>query len=188
MKIYTKNGDAGRTKTILGTSIAKDSITIELQGTVDEANASIGHLRALIEDHKTIIKSEIDNNGPWNEVGALLRTIQQALFRIGSDISSEFSSISIKEEDIELLEQFIDKVYEVIGKQETFIYYSGNQSATYAQVVRAIVRRSERLCVSMCKDKAYPIDGKYLNRLADLFYAVGRYLNYLDDIKDEPMV
>ena len=48
MKIYTKNGDKGKTRLFGGTEKFKDDIRLECYGTIDELNAHVGH----ISDHE----------------------------------------------------------------------------------------------------------------------------------------
>ena len=44
MKIYTKNGDKGKTRLFGGTEKFKDDIRLECYGTIDELNAHVGHI------------------------------------------------------------------------------------------------------------------------------------------------
>lgn len=48
MKIYTKKGDAGKTGLYGGKRVFKDDIRVECYGTLDEANSTIGLLRAQL--------------------------------------------------------------------------------------------------------------------------------------------
>lgn len=48
MRIYTRGGDKGRTGIHGGERVDKDDIRIEANGTLDEANAEIGIVRALL--------------------------------------------------------------------------------------------------------------------------------------------
>ena len=48
MKIYTKTGDNGSTSLIGGTRVAKDDLSIETFGTLDELNAHLGLLRPML--------------------------------------------------------------------------------------------------------------------------------------------
>ena len=48
MKIYTRGGDKGRTGIHGGERVDKDDIRIEANGTLDEVNAEIGIIRALL--------------------------------------------------------------------------------------------------------------------------------------------
>ena len=41
-KVYTRTGDAGKTRLAGGQQVWKDSLRVEAYGTIDELNASIG--------------------------------------------------------------------------------------------------------------------------------------------------
>lgn len=69
MKIYTKNGDLGKTSLIGGKSLSKNNIRIEAYGGVDELNAWIGLLADITVDDRQ---------------KSFLRYIQNQLFVIGS--------------------------------------------------------------------------------------------------------
>lgn len=174
MKIYTKKGDKGYTSNFLGEAVKKSDNVLHLQGTVDEVNAMVGHLRSLLE-------------GKGKEMDGELRDVQYALFRLGADIACRFEQVRIEEADVHFLEERIDLMTKDFGVQTSFIYYSGHISATYAQTVRSVVRRAERSFVAAYEVTVSPMDLQYLNRLADYFYAVARYLNYGQGIEDETM-
>jgi cob(I)alamin adenosyltransferase len=179
MKIYTKTGDQGTTSDILGQRVSKSDIKMELQGSIDEINAGVGYLRSLlrITDTKET-RISIEN---------ILREIQYSLFMIGSDVSSDFKSTHVKESDISILEQSIDIMTSEIGQLQSFIYYSGNQAATYCQVIRSVVRRTERVFVKYMEEKEYNLDYQYINRLSDFLFTLSRYVNHISDTSDEIM-
>lgn len=179
MKIYTKTGDKGLTSNVLGDRVSKGDIMMELQGTIDEINAHVGFLRSIMAEfsHKVEAK-KIDN---------VLRDIQYSLFIIGGDVSAQFSTNFIKEEDIKLLESEIDRMTDIIEPLKSFIYYSGNKQATYAQVIRSVTRRAERVFVAALENRTYPLDYQFINRLSDYFYTLSRYINQLSGDGDEAM-
>lgn len=179
MKIYTKTGDKGTTSDILGNRISKGDIKFELQGSIDEINAGIGYLRALLKD--------VPYDASSLDMDEVLRDIQYALFRIGGDVSSDFSRNYIKETDIEALEKGIDAMSAASGPLESFIYYSGKDAAAYSQVIRSIVRRTERVFVRFLEDKEYNLDYQYINRLSDYMFSLSRYINFLSGVPDEAM-
>ena len=179
MKIYTKTGDKGTTSDVLGNRVSKGDIKIELQGSIDEVNAGVGYLRALLK--------KVNSSTASLDTDKALRDVQYALFRIGGDISSDFSQNYIKEADIEFLEQSIDTMTGAVGPLENFIYYSGNEAAAYCHVVRSIVRRAERVFVRFMEGKEYTPDYQYINRLSDFFFSMSRYINFQDNIPDEAM-
>ncbi len=179
MKIYTKTGDKGTTSDVLGQRVSKGDMKIELQGSIDEINAGIGYLRALLKNidcHESAIN--VDGN---------LRDVQYALFRIGGDVSSDFSRNYIKEQDIEYLEHSIDIITNTVGPLENFIYYSGSEAASYCHVVRSVTRRAERVFVRHMEDKEYNTDYQYINRLSDYLFSLARYVNFLSKESEEIM-
>ena len=179
MKIYTKTGDKGTTSDVLGQRISKGDIKIELQGSIDEVNTAIGYLRALL---KTTVLKESEINLDDN-----LRDVQYALFRIGGDVSSDFSRNYIKAGDVEFMERSIDLITNAVGPLENFIYYSGNAAAAYCHLTRSIVRRAERVFVRHLEGKEYNLDYQYINRLSDYLFSIARYINFLSEIADEAM-
>ena len=69
MKIYSKNGDKGKTSLIGGEIVSKHDLRVDAYGTIDELNSFLG----LIKDYS--------NEKDINEV---LFRIQLKLFTIGS--------------------------------------------------------------------------------------------------------
>ncbi|MDF2891695.1 MAG: yvqK [Clostridia bacterium] len=179
MKIYTKTGDKGTTSDVLGQRISKADIKMELQGSIDEINAGVGYLRALIDS--------VNNSNAAINVDEILRDIQYTLFRIGSDVSSDFSYNYVKESDISVLENSIDVMTNAAGQLQNFIYYSGNQAAAYCQVVRSVVRRTERVFVRHMEGKEYNLDYQFINRLSDFLFTLARYINYFSKVSEEIM-
>ena len=179
MKIYTKTGDKGTTADVLGNRVSKGDLKIELQGSIDEINAGIGYLRALLKTEA--LESSIF------DLDETLRDLQYTLFRIGSDISSDFTYHYVKDTDISFLEQSIDMMTSVVGPLQNFIYYSGSQAATYCQVIRSITRRAERVFVRFMEDKEYNLDYQFINRLSDFLFTLARYANLLGNMPEEAM-
>src|SRR5947209_8520548 len=116
MKIYTKKGDKGETSLIGGTRVPKHHLRIECYGTVDELNSWIGLLRDQPIDQKHI---------------NTLMEIQDRLFTIGSLLASdpETSKMKLpelKEDDVKLLEQEIDRMEATLPELKTFILPGGH--------------------------------------------------------------
>lgn len=181
MKIYTKTGDQGYTSNVQGGRIFKGDALIELQGGIDEINAGIGHLRSIAQKAlENEMKSSIDEH---------LREIQYTLFRIGGDVSSLFTKNYVTAEDLAFLEIEIDGMTEQTGALRNFIYYSGNEASTYCHVVRSVIRRVERVFVRTIAEAKfdYTFDYQYINRLADYFFTLARYINNIEEQEDEIM-
>lgn len=190
MKIYTRKGDFGQTSTFNGDSISKGSNLIELQGTIDEVNSHIGHLRSLVlkggNDHRyrILIDMLLDE----------LMDVQHSLFNIGVDITNGFTTTYLTEDKVKALERCIDNMTMKTGVLNSFIYLSGHESATFAHVTRSTIRRSERAFVRLIEEIkltdpnfVVPIDYKYINRLADYIYQLARYLNWFFNVEEEKM-
>ena len=169
MKIYTKTGDKGQTSLLSGERVPKYNERIEAYGTIDELNSFVGLLRS----------------GELNKEDALfLVKIQNKLFNIGSNLAmgekqSSFKPLSLKEEDIVLLEKEMDKIDAIVPKLSNFVLPGGNQSVAYSHVCRSICRRAERLIVKLA-DKAEIDTGiiKFVNRLSDYFFLLSRKITF----------
>ncbi len=172
--IYTKEGDKGKTKINKGKKIGKEDPLVKAWGALDELEAKIGHLRAMIDNSK--IKHE-------------LKTIQTHLHIIMAQIKNqgnERENPEIKEKHIEMIEQKIDNYTKRLPEIKKFIYTSGARESTYAQVTRTTARKVEIRIVELDKKKDLPEEiKKYTNRLSDYLFTVARYLNYDQGFGDE---
>ena len=173
MKIYTKTGDDGNTGLQGDFRIAKSHPRILAYGTVDEANAMIG----------VVLSNVLDD-----DVREILNTIQNELFLLGSDLSNQNlndlkNRISL--DMVEKLEKIIDKFELELPPITNFILPGGNVAAAQIHQVRTIVRRAETLVVQLSdKDEINSNCIKYLNRLSDLMFVMGRLINKRNDIED----
>lgn len=167
MKIYTKKGDGGLTSLIGGTRVPKHHVRIEAYGTVDELNSWMGLLRdQKIDDHSVRILVEI----------------QELLFTIGSQLAadpgkSRMKLPSVTPQDVEMLEQEIDKMDAELPKLTSFILPGGHTVVSYAHLARCVCRRAERLVVHLNEEQQTdPLIISFLNRLSDYLFTLARYL------------
>ncbi|MBT8326923.1 MAG: cob(I)yrinic acid a,c-diamide adenosyltransferase [Bacteroidia bacterium] len=167
MKIYTKTGDKGETSLLGGTRVSKANQKLEAYGTVDELNSHVGMVASLNDNHKTF-----------------LQNIQHRLFNIGSLLATEkevsFELPSIKIEDIEVLEQEIDKLNENLPTLKNFILPGGSSSSAQAHIARCVCRRAERRVVAL-QNENYTILVQYLNRLSDYLFVLSRDLLRIEE-------
>ena len=175
MKIYTKTGDDGNTGLQGNYRIAKSHPRILAYGTVDEANAALG----------IVLTNSLDE-----DVTELLTKIQNDLFVVGADLSNpNLNDIKnrVSLNLIEVLEQHIDKFESELPTLTNFILPGGNIAAAQLHYVRTVVRRAETQTVQLSeKDEINSNCIKYLNRLSDLFFVMGRLINKRKNRQDVP--
>ena len=173
MRIYTKTGDDGNTGLQGDFRISKSHPRIMAYGTVDEANAAIG----------VVLTNSLDD-----DVSQLLSQIQNDLFLLGSDLSNQnLNNLKnrISLEMIDNLEVFIDTFESELPPITNFILPGGNVAAAQIHQVRTIVRRAETLVVKLSdKDEINSNSIKYLNRLSDLMFVMGRLINKRNGVED----
>jgi len=166
MKIYTKTGDDGNTGLQGNFRIAKSHPRIISYGTVDEANASLG----------IVLTYSLDE-----DITKILTDIQNELFLVGADLSNPNLNDVINRvtlEMVEKLEQHIDKFELELPPLTNFILPGGDIAAAQLHYVRTIIRRAETQVVQLSeKDEINSNCIKYLNRLSDLFFVMGRLIN-----------
>ena len=173
MKIYTKTGDDGNTGLQGDFKISKSHPRIIAYGTVDEVNAAIG----------VVLSNTLDD-----DVSQLLNQIQNDLFLLGSDLSNQnLNDLKnrVTLEMIENLEESIDTFESELSPITNFILPGGNIAAAQIHQVRTIVRRAETLVVKLSdKDEINSNSIKYLNRLSDLMFVMGRLINKRNGVED----
>ena len=160
-KIYTRTGDDGSTGLGDGSRIAKDSLRVEAYGTVDEANSCIGLVLAgdMPED-----------------IRMLLTAVQHQLFDLGGELCIP-GHAAIDDEDVERLEQHLDRYNDDLPPLKDFILPGGGEAAARCHVARTVVRRAERETVALSRVEAVrPQAIRYLNRLSDLLFVLSRVL------------
>lgn len=110
----------------------------------------------------------------------ILQHIQYTLFSVGCYLATENAEepvCQVRQEDVDLLEQEMDRVDALLPPLKSFILPGGCKSASLAHVCRTVCRRAER-CIYQVPEVA-EIDEillKYINRLSDYFFLLSRKL------------
>ena len=173
MKIYTKTGDDGNTGLQGNFRIAKSHPRIISYGTVDEANAALG----------IVLTNSLDG-----DITEILTEIQNDLFLVGADLSNpNLSDVKnrVTLDMVKKLEQHIDKFELELPPLTNFILPGGHIAAAQLHYVRTVVRRAETQVVQLSeKNEINSNCIKYLNRLSDLFFVMGRLINKRKDRDD----
>ena len=167
-RIYTRGGDAGDTSLGDGTRVAKHALRVAAYGTVDEANAAIGIARIHAD-------AESDE---------MLGRIQNDLFDLGADLCTPeggrraAGALRIVPAQTERLEREIDAMNATLAPLDSFILPGGTAAAAHLHLARTVVRRAERLVSELARaESVNPEALKYLNRLSDHLFVLGRRLN-----------
>lgn len=171
-RIYTRGGDTGETSLGDGSRVPKQALRVEAYGTVDEANAAIGLARLYV--------------GPGGdaESDAMLARIQNDLFDLGADLCTPedgrraAGALRIVAAQVERLEREIDAMNAELRPLDSFILPGGSPGAAHLHLARTVTRRAERLvCALAAVEPVNPEAVKYLNRLSDHLFVLGRRLN-----------
>ena len=161
-KIVTRTGDAGTTGLGDGSRTTKDSLRIDAIGEVDELNSGLGVL--LCEDLP-------------HSVHAALLDIQNDLFDLGGELCMPGYEI-IKDVQVSRLEALAEEFNANLPMLKEFILPGGTRAAALAHLSRTVCRRAERAMVKL--NTAEPVSDaarRYINRLSDLLFILGRVLN-----------
>jgi cob(I)alamin adenosyltransferase len=171
-RIYTRGGDKGETSLGDGTRVPKQTLRVEAYGTVEEANAALGLARLHL------------GSGTDDDADAMLGRIQNELFDLGADLCTPETgrraagALRIAAAQVERLEREIDTMNAALRPLDSFILPGGSPAAAHLHLARTVTRRAERLvCALAAAEPVNPEAVKYLNRLSDHLFVLGRRVN-----------
>ena len=172
-RIYTRTGDDGLTSLSDDTRTDKTDSRLVAYADVEEANCAIGAVIAI--------------GRPQPEITELLSRIQNELFDVGADLANPitdepppFPPLRIDASYIDALEEACDRYNEDLPVLRSFVLPGGTPAAALMHTARTVTRRAERsawAAVSEHGDTVNPLAARYLNRLSDLLFILGRRLN-----------
>ena len=174
-KVYTRTGDAGKTRLAGGQEVWKDSLRVNVYGTVDELNSVIGLVRVFYSD-------TVGRQTKSTRMEESLRWVQNKLFDLGSILATApgdtFKNMpSVTADHVLRLEQLIDECQKELEPLREFILPGGGKVSGFLHQSRTICRRAERLCVTLSREES--IDEnlvKFLNRLSDALFVWARWV------------
>jgi cob(I)alamin adenosyltransferase len=161
-KIVTRTGDAGTTGLGDGSRTTKDSLRIDAIGEIDELNSGLGVL--LCEDMPDAMR-------------AALLDVQNDLFDLGGELCLPGMEV-MKDAQVARLEAQAEAFNAELSMLKEFILPGGTRAASLAHLSRTVCRRAERSMVRL--HHAEPLSDaarRYVNRLSDLLFILGRALN-----------
>lgn len=171
-RIYTRTGDAGRTRLATGAPVMKFDLRVTAYGEVDETNACIGLARL--------------HTGVDPLLDPILARIQNDLFDLGADLATPdredaaAPALRILDAQVERLEREIDQLNAELSPLTSFILPGGSPAAATLHLARTVCRRAERAAVQLAQTDGEPVGPpalKYLNRLSDLLFVAARWVN-----------
>jgi cob(I)alamin adenosyltransferase len=177
-RIYTRTGDDGSTALADGSRAPKTDLRLAAYADVEEANCAIGVAISL---------GQLGSLGPFGpELTALLSRIQNELFDVGADLANPITDhppyppLRIDGSYIEALEQACDRYNEDLPVLRSFVLPGGTPAAALLHTARTVTRRAERSAWAAWfeyGETVNPLAARYLNRLSDLLFILGRLAN-----------
>ena len=170
-RIYTRTGDAGTTRLGDFSETSKTDTRLAAYADVDETNATIG----------VVLTNDVED-----DVRRVLVHVQNDLFDVGADLCTpvvldpEHPPLRIEQDYIDRLEGWCDHYNEQLPKLRSFILRGGTPAAAAVHIACTVTRRAERSAWAAIEEHGETMNvltAKYLNRLSDLLFILGRYAN-----------
>jgi ATP:cob(I)alamin adenosyltransferase len=203
----------------------KTDAAFEAMGTVDELCSFVGvvhaHLVATTTTTATVTATTTNANDAnangsniskeasllYAELPEWLLEIMSRLFDIGSQVAtpppsrrsasrSNSFTITFSSEHTLRLEEWVDRMTEVLPELNSFILPTGAVTAAHLHVARCVCRRAERRVVALQQQQQEDAEAddeddeaiaerdqhmqRYLNRLSDFFFTAARFVNYCE--------
>jgi len=164
--ISTKRGDDGTTGLLYGGRVRKNSLRVEVNGAVDEAQAALGLARAEVRG------TDLDD-----ELIALERDLWVLMAEVATAPRSRpklMPGVSlVTREMVEALERRVHDLEAAGAVPAEFVVPGQTRPGAALDVARTVIRRAERLAVGLDlgeRSEVLP----YLNRLSDLCWLLAR--------------
>ncbi len=167
MKIYTRKGDDGTTGLYGGGRVPKDSAAPEAYGTVDEAQAALG-----------LVRAEAARGGELDDLlVALERDLWVLMAELATDPANAHKLVDgasrVTEAMVAALEDRIDELSGRFELPAEFVVPGETRVAALLDVARTVVRRAERVTLAAAPSGSQVVP--YLNRLSDLVWTMARW-------------
>jgi cob(I)alamin adenosyltransferase len=178
--VATRRGDDGTTALLFGGErIAKDDLRTEAYGTIDEAVAALGLVRAQLEAiHPTGLVIAV------GDVADVVLRIQRELFVVAAELATQPAAWDRQVEGVsrvsaamvEGLETQLREAETAIVMPTEFVVPGETLVSAALEIARTILRRAERRAVTLGSEGLIPGPHllPYLNRLADLLWVLAR--------------
>jgi cob(I)alamin adenosyltransferase len=172
VRVYTRTGDGGTTGLLDGSRVAKDDPRLEAYGTVDETQACLGEVEALLAGLPATT---------WrDELQARLAHVQSTLFALNAALADPSGAIvtrvGVDADQIAALEGAMDAMLDAMPPQTRFVRPGVTLLQARLNVARTVCRRAERRIAALGAG-AFPAVGlRYVNRLSDFLFVASRFV------------
>jgi cob(I)alamin adenosyltransferase len=167
MSIATERGDGGETSLPGGIRISKSDPRVEVYGTVDELISSLGFARSICRNE---------------QICEFAKSIQRELFKVSSAIAvppeGKRPVPEITNDEVNRLTEEVHRIEGMEGILSDWARPGEDPASAAFDVARTVCRRAERGVVRLRADGAsiQPNVLRYLNRLSDLLWLFGRFV------------
>jgi cob(I)alamin adenosyltransferase len=166
-KVYTRKGDDGTTGLFYGGRVPKDAPRPTAYGSVDEAQAALG-----------VVRAEAPRGGELDE---LLVGIERDLWVLMAELATEPENRPklvpgqqlVTEDMVTALEGVIDEYSARFELPREFVVPGQTRIGALLDVARTVVRRAERDAIPVVEAGSSVLP--YLNRLSDLVWTLARW-------------
>ena len=185
MSIATKTGDGGKTSLMYGRRVAKTDPRVETYGSVDELNAALGMARVTAGD-------------PF--IAAEVLAAQKELIVVMGELATATDDLARYTKNGYQLTTaaMVDRLTAVIDDLEKnkLLYYKGwaipgsTIASAALDIARTTCRRAERRVAALSEASTTfnPEILRYLNRLSDLCWLLGRYADHAKESAETEIV
>lgn len=165
-------GDSGQSSLFNNERRWKDDDAFLALGNTDELSSLLGVCGTLA-----------DSDGTMPGLVETLTRLQCCLQDVGAHIATPPASSEKKKKltsfdpaMVEWINAEIDRYGDELPPIRQFILSGGGQTSATLQYARAVCRRAERSIVPLIRaEEADPLAMKFLNRMSDLLFVMGRY-------------
>ncbi len=160
-QVYTRGGDKGSTSLGDGSRVSKGCRRIAVNGAIDETMSILGLARsfatgAVAESIKKIQSEFI------NVMGRVSKAVPDAKISSTAEIEAE-----------------IERIRVIVPMPNVFVLPGDSQCGAGLHMARSTIRRAEREAVALAQEEDFdPQLLAYLNRMADLFFAMALWADY----------
>jgi cob(I)alamin adenosyltransferase len=166
VRITTKKGDDGTTGLLFGGRVPKDAPRPIAYGEVDEAQATLGVVRAQAPA----------------ELAGIVLGIERDLWVVMAELATDVENVGkltdgqnrTTEAMVDALGATMDAIADRFEPPTEFVVPGESAVAAALDVSRTVVRRAERAAVTALRDQESWVV-PYLNRLSDLLWTLARW-------------